>query len=73
MSIFEYDEEKHLETVRAEGREEGRREGRREERKELLDLFRRLYLEGKMEDFEKALQNEDYRELMLEKVKDNEI
>lgn len=30
MSIFEYDEELHMETVREEGREEGRKEGREE-------------------------------------------
>ena len=27
MTIFEYDEEQHLQTVREEGREEGRKEG----------------------------------------------
>ena len=34
MSIYEYDEEKHLAQVREEGREEGRKEGREEGKKE---------------------------------------
>lgn len=34
MSIFEYNEELHSESLRQEGREEGRKEGRKEGREE---------------------------------------
>ena len=41
MSVFEYDEEGHMDIVREEGREEGKKEGREEGlaqgRKEGLD------------------------------------
>lgn len=36
VSIFEYDEEKHMRQTKEEGRKEGREEGRIEERQEMI-------------------------------------
>ena len=36
MSVFEYDEEGHMDIVREEGREEGKREGHVEERLNIM-------------------------------------
>lgn len=57
MSIYEYDEEKHLAQVRGEGREEGREEG--EER--LGKLMMVLLASGRNIDAQKAAADADYR------------
>ena len=57
MSIYEYDEEKHLAQVQEEGREEGREEG--EER--LGKLMMVLLVSGRNIDAQKAAADADYR------------
>lgn len=46
MSIYEYNEEKHMRQTKEEGREEGRKEGRKEGREEgiraLIEVCREL-------------------------------
>lgn len=54
MSIFEYDEEKHMKNEREEGREEGR--------EELAKVLKRLMDAGETEALERALSDREYRE-----------
>lgn len=54
MSIFEYDEEKHMKNEREEGREEGR--------EELAKVLKRLMDVGETEALERALSDREYRE-----------
>ena len=57
MSIYEYDEEKHLAQVCEEGREEGREEGE----KRLGKLMMVLLASGRNIDAQKAAADADYR------------
>ncbi len=50
---------------RAEGRAEGQKEGQREGQKELNDLYETLLGEGRIEDLEKAIKDNDYRQKLL--------
>ncbi|MBD5484147.1 MAG: hypothetical protein HDR18_01240 [Lachnospiraceae bacterium] len=50
MSIFEYDEEKHMRNEREEGREEA------------FDLMQKLMEAGKNEDMKRVLTDREYRE-----------
>ncbi len=61
MSIFEYDEELHMATVKEEGREEGRNEGREEG----AAWERRRLLAGMLE---RGLSPEEIRDLTGEPV-----
>ena len=65
VSIYEYDEERHMKTVRQEGREEGRQEGRQEGRKEgedkTVQLFQKLMDDKRDEDLKRALSDQEYR------------
>lgn len=54
MSIFEYDEEKHMKNEREEGREEGR--------EELAKVLKRLMDAGETEALKRALSDREYRE-----------
>lgn len=54
MSIFEYDEERHMKNEREEGREEGR--------EEFAQMLESLIDNGKMEELRRALSNREYRE-----------
>ena len=54
MSIFEYDEEKHMRSVHEEGRAEG--ENR------VVQLLQRLIDAGRMEEMKRALSDREYRE-----------
>lgn len=54
MSIFEYDEEKHMKNEREEGREEGR--------EELAKVLKRLMDAGETEALGRALSDREYRE-----------
>lgn len=48
MSIYEYDEEKHMRQVKEEGREEGKEEGRAEGAKsKMLELVNKKLEKGK--------------------------
>ncbi|MDE6750062.1 MAG: hypothetical protein K2K21_13520 [Lachnospiraceae bacterium] len=58
MSIFEYDEEKHIQSEREEWREIGREEGR----DSLALMLKSLMDAGKIEELQRALSNSDYRE-----------
>lgn len=54
MSIFEYDEEKHMRSEREEGREEGREEA--------FELMQKLIEAERSEDMKHALSDREYRE-----------
>lgn len=56
MSIFEYDEEKHMKNEREEGREEGREEA--------FALMQRLKEDGRNEALTRALADRAYREIL---------
>lgn len=62
MSIFEYDEEKHMQCEREEWREIGRAEGLNEGLKAGLDILKALMDTGKTEEIQRALSDKDYRE-----------
>ncbi len=79
VSIFEYDEEKHMRSERKEwreiGREEGRSEGRAEGLKEgqaegfkaSFDILKTLMEEGNTEELKRALSDSDYQEQLCQK------
>ncbi|MDE6387294.1 MAG: hypothetical protein K2L82_05725 [Lachnospiraceae bacterium] len=62
MSIFEYDEEKHMRNEREEGREEGRAEGRAEGEDIAFALMQKLIEAGRNEDVNRVLTDKKYRE-----------
>ena len=62
MSIFEYDEEKHMRQVREEG------EQMAEER--MSRLIEKLLKEGRSEDLERAAKDAPYRRKLLEELGD---
>ena len=62
MSIFEYDEELHMATVREEGREEGRQEGLKEGREEgWQEGLKEGREEGRQEGLEEGIARERSR------------
>ena len=62
MSIFEYDEEKHLTSEREIWRQEGILEGRQEGESRLAKLLELMLQENKKDNVEKALADAEYRE-----------
>ena len=62
MSIFEYDEEKHLKSEREIWRQEGILEGRQEGEFRLAKLLELMLQGNKKENVEKALADAEYRE-----------
>lgn len=62
MSIFEYDEEKHMQSERKEWREIGREEGREEGENKVLQLMQKLLDAGKTEEMTRVLSDSAYRE-----------
>lgn len=58
MSIFEYDEEKHMKSEREEWREIGREEGR----DDLARILKQLMDSGKTDELKRALSDQKYRE-----------
>lgn len=74
VSIYEYDEEKHMQIVKEEGRREGHEEGRREGLKEGLqegianfaELNRLLLAAGRIDDLRRASEDRDFRERLFE-------
>lgn len=58
VSIFEYDEEKHMQSERKEWREIGREEGENK----VLQLMQKLLDAGKTEEMTRALSDSAYRE-----------
>ena len=74
MSIFEYDEEKHMKSERKEWREIGRKEGltegmvagRKEGSDNLAGLLKSLIDAGKHEDANRVLYDSEYRKKLLD-------
>ena len=66
VSIFEYDEEKHMKSERKEWREIGYREGLAEGRDSLAQLLKSLMDAGKSEEVNRVLNDNDYRRKLLE-------
>lgn len=62
MSIFEYDEEKHIRSERKEWREIGLEEGLAKGETRALQLVQRLTESGKTEEMKRALSDPAYRE-----------
>ena len=71
MSIYEYDEEKHMRQEREEGRQEGRQEGRREGCNEMAERMARLIQclmkDNLTEDLLRITKDGAYREQMFKK------
>ena len=70
MSIFEYDEEKHMKSEREEWREigrqegfrEGHEEGHKEGRNDLARILKNLMDSGKDDVIKRALSDQEYLE-----------
>ncbi len=66
MSIFEYDEEKHMKSEREwaynNGLAEGKQLGLKEGEQRLLKLYQLLLESGRNEDLNRILSDEAYRE-----------
>lgn len=62
VSIFEYDEEKHMKSEREEWREIGREEGLKTGLDNLSQLLKSLMDTGKTEELQRALSDSTYRE-----------
>lgn len=61
MSIFEYDQEKHMQQEKLESREEGRAEGQ-----EILGkLILHLMEEKRYEDVERVSKDKEYRDALI--------
>jgi len=69
VSIFEYDEEKHMRQTKEEGRKEGREEGREEGRKEgearVNRLIRLLARQDRTEDIVRAASDREWQEKLF--------
>ena len=68
VSIFEYDEEKHMKSERKEWREIGREEGS----DNLASLLQSLIDAGKLEEVKRVISDSDYRKKLLQDRDDNE-
>ena len=80
MSIFEYDEEKHLKSEReqayrsgkdegiAEGRKEGIKEGLCKGENRLAELLQILSAEGRNDDIRRAISDQVYREQLYQEA-----
>lgn len=66
MSIFEYDEEKHMKSERKEWREIGYQEGRKEGGDNLARLLKSLMDAGKTEEMNRVISDDDYRQKLLQ-------
>ena len=60
MSIYEFDEEREMAIIRADERELGREEGREEEKRRITVLYKYLLKDNRMEDWEKAIEDNIY-------------
>ena len=63
MCITEYDEYKTMEKFKREGREEGREEGEAR----LSSLLKTLMEQGRNEDFQRVLDDKEFRKQMYKK------
>lgn len=70
VSIFEYDEEQHLECIREEwrkiGQEEGRKEGMKEGEERLSQLIQTLSDAGRNDDIKRVLSDPAYRKQLYQ-------
>ncbi|MDE6212103.1 MAG: hypothetical protein K2M70_01310 [Lachnospiraceae bacterium] len=66
MSIFEYDEEKHMRSERKEWREIGREEGLAEGENRVVQLMQKLMDASKTEEIKRALSDPAYREQLYQ-------
>lgn len=66
MSIFEYDEEKHMKSEREEWREIGRKEGLNAGLDNLSRLLKSLMDAGKTEEVQRVLSDSVYREQLYQ-------
>lgn len=66
VSIFEYDEEKHIQNERKEWREIGREEGLVEGENKVLQLMQKLMDTGKTKEIKRALTDPAYREQLYQ-------
>lgn len=66
VSIFEYDEEKHMRSERKEWREIGREEGLAEGENRALQLMQKLMDAGKIEEMKRVLSDPAYREQLYQ-------
>lgn len=79
VSIYEYDEEKHMrqeretswfeghEIGKKEGRNEGRKEGRNEGQEQINELNRRLVKDDRMSDLRRSIEDKEFqKQLILE-------
>ena len=75
MSIYEYDQEKHLRQEREasweKGREVGKEEGREEGMKLLDDLYGLLAESGRTDDILRATKDPEYRDKLLKEFLEN--
>lgn len=65
MSIYEYDQEKHLRQEREASWEKGREAGKEEGMKLLDNLYSFLAKEGRTNDILRAVQDSEYRDKLL--------
>jgi predicted transposase YdaD len=72
MLLTEFNQVLYERTIRGEGRkegeEEGRKEGEKEERKRLSGLVLSLIKEGRMDDLERAMRDNDFCDQLYEKT-----
>ncbi|MCM1124565.1 MAG: hypothetical protein NC416_18475 [Eubacterium sp.] len=66
MSIFEYDEEKHMRSEREEWREIGHKEGIEEGENKAFKLMQMLMDTGRTEELQRALSDPKYRERLYQ-------
>ena len=68
MSIYEYDEEKHMRQTREEGYEDGYNSGYENAWDRISLLIVKLHEAGRMEDIVKAANDKDYQKSLLEEL-----
>lgn len=66
MSIFEYDEEKHLKCIREEWRKIGQEEGRKEGEERYSQLIQTLLDAGRNDDIKRVLSDPKYRKQLYQ-------
>ena len=67
VSIFEYNEEKHMKSEREEWRAKGHAEGRIEGKDRAIRLMQYLTDSDKTEELKRALSDQEYREQLYRK------
>ena len=73
MSIYEYDEKLHFETLREEGRVQGREEGREQGVNLLNRLYSILIDSDRLDDLKHAAKDKAYREVPMKELLPEEL